>query len=82
VKALWPGASAVFIDSVKSSQVEMSLIAREEDIELTPGSGRAIARCDLVTHVKGAGSGSRRQRATVTLHSTGTAWTIEMLKID
>jgi tetratricopeptide (TPR) repeat protein len=82
VKALWPGASAVFIDSVKSSQVEMSLTAREEDIELAPGSGRAIARCDLVTHVKGAGSGSRRQRATVTLRVTGNAWTIELLKIE
>jgi hypothetical protein len=79
VKGLWAGASQVFLDSLRSPQVEMSLSAREEDIQFPQGPDRAVAQCDL--GVKAGGS-QKHQRATFTLRNVGGSWKIDQMKVE
>ena len=79
VKGIWSGASQVFLDSLRSPQVEMSLSAREEDIQFPQGPDRAVAQCDL--SVKAGGS-QKHQRATLTLRNAGGSWKVEQMKVE
>jgi hypothetical protein len=79
VKAIWPAASQLFLESLGNSRVKMSLVMRPEDVRFAEGSDRAVAECELVTLIDAS---QRRQKAVLTLRNPGGTWTIETAKFD
>ena len=79
VKAIWPGATRLFLDSLGNSHVKMSLALRTGDVRFSEGTDRAVAECDLVTVID---TTSRNQKMMLVLRNARGAWTVETAKID
>ncbi len=80
VKTLWPTASKLFFDSLRSGQVAMSLSANEEDVQFPQGPDQAVARGILST--RATGTAPRQQSVTFTLRNTGGTWKIEQMRVQ
>lgn len=78
VKAIWPGTSPLFLESVGRSGAKMSLTAREEDVRFLQPD-RATVQCNLVSIANGI---TKAQKATLILHNSGGAWTVENAKFE
>jgi hypothetical protein len=79
IRAIWPKATALFLESVGMSGVKMSLNAKEEDVRFLQEPDQAIVQGSLVRNVNGT---INTQKATLTLRKTGGAWTVENARFE
>ncbi|HLK64609.1 MAG TPA: protein kinase [Bryobacteraceae bacterium] len=79
VKAIWPTAPQLFLDSLGSSRVKMSLASKAEGVRFTDSVDRVSVQCDLITLT---GSSSQHQSATFALHIKDGVWTIETARFE
>ena len=79
LKAIWPGTSQDFFETIRRGDTTTSPITREEDIQFPQGPDQASAKCDLVTKQDKV---IKHQRAILTLRNTGGIWKIELFKVN
>jgi serine/threonine-protein kinase len=80
VKAIWPGVTSMFLESLATPRTRMALTPpKAQDIRFAPQAGQATVSCVLV--VTGGGL-IKGHTASVTLRNNGAGWVVEALNVD
>jgi hypothetical protein len=80
VKAIWPGVTPMFLESLATPRTRMALTPPKAlDIRFAPQVGQATVNCVLVVTSGGLIKG---HTASVTLRNHGAGWVVEALNVD
>jgi hypothetical protein len=79
VKAIWPGASRAFLESLAVPGVKFSLTASDGDVRVWEPPDRATVQGGLATNINGT---TTLQKATLTLRNSGGGWMVESARFE